>query len=168
MGGPLQALRIEYDKTSDCLILRRLNYKRFSFHGFGSFIWQARPEDVSISPSALEALKGRVGKESSMGDLAGADFSHNTTAVDKNQRGFILNYGYTGPYIEVPLMDVVVDYKTFEMLKTASVSNQEPEVSKEEQEDLLAWQQILEAEENGDDETIELLTKQYYSREEIP
>lgn len=162
-----KAIRVEYDQIQDCLVLRRLNYKRFSFHGFGSFIWQAKAEDISISSKALKALEGRIGKESSLGDLAGASFEFNDVAADKNQRGFIINYGYTGPYIEVPLEDVVIDYKTFEMIKSC-VEEKEPSVSKEEQEDLTAWQSLLEAEESGDEKMSEKIMKKFYSREEIP
>mgnify|MGYP007088034316 CR=1 FL=1 len=162
-----KAIRIEYDKIQDCIVLRRLNYKRFSFHGFGSFIWQAKPEDISVHPLALEALQKRVGKDSSLGDLAGASFDYNDTAADKNQRGFIVNYGYTGPTLEVPMEDVVIDMKTFEMFKKC-VEKSEPPVSKEETDDLNAWKSLMEAEKSGDEEMIELITKKFYSREEIP
>ena len=164
----MSAIRLDYDKTQDCLVLRRLNYKRFSFHGFGSFLWQVKKEDISLSPDALKALADRVGKESILGDMAGASFSHNEVAEDKNQRGHIIDYGFMGPYLEVPMEEVVIDLKFYELIKTVTPTKDEPPVTKVEQEDLEAWQKMMEAEESGDETLMDQIKEHFYSREEIP
>lgn len=162
------ALRLDYDSVQDCLILRRLNYKRFSFHGYGSFLWKPTAEEISLSPAALEALSKRIGKESDLGDMSGAGFNYNTTAADKKERGFVFDYGFTGPFLEVPMEEVIIDLKSFELLKTASISKSEPPVSKTEQEDLEAWQQMMDADEAMDESLMDKIRDKFYSREEIP
>ncbi len=51
-----RSLRIEYDKKEDEIILTTIDFDRFTEHGFGTFLENVDPPEVSISQAALDAL----------------------------------------------------------------------------------------------------------------
>jgi len=50
------SLKISYDKEKEEITLETLNPKRFTNYGFGTFLEDICPKEISISKSALEAL----------------------------------------------------------------------------------------------------------------
>lgn len=155
------AVRIETNKAGE-LLIKRIIYKRFSFHGFGSFIWKLKPEEISISPQAFKLLASRVGyKYSSMGDLAGLEFSFSDTQYDPKYNGFTMSYGFLGCELNVPVEDVLIDHDSFENLKQAIISE---DTLAFDSEDFARWENI----DKMSDEESQAMVKKFYERKHIP
>lgn len=158
------AVRIETN-NQDEIVVKRVNYNRFQFFGFGSFIWKTKPEEISISQKALDLLKQRVGKEyTSLGDLAGLDMSFNDSALKRKHRGFIFNYGFLGPELNIPLKDVLVDFKFYtEVLANANKSDKTLPIDVEDQK---RWDKINKLRGENKESSIErIINKHYQSKE---
>lgn len=159
------AIRLAVNDKKE-IIIKRINLSRFSFHGFGSFIWSVKPEEISISQEALDLLETRIGHQyTSMGDLAGLDLSHNTEARDHRCRGFNLNYGFLGYELEVPLEDVLIDRKFHEMLQRSAIEEREYEVGAEDKQQ---WDELIRLENAGDSKQSEQIYKTIYQKEFFP
>lgn len=156
----MAVIRLETNKDNTQIIIKRLNYDRFAFHGFGSFIWKLKPEEISISQEALDLIKTRVGRTyTSMGDLAGLDLNFNTVAADPRQHGFILSYGALAPKLRVPIEDVLIDYESFENLKKATLESKSPNF---DPVDLKLWIDMLKS---RNEKTQEEIINKYYQKE---
>ena len=139
----------------------RLDYKRFEFYGFGSFMWNYSPKEISVSSEALELIKTRVGDPySSMGDLAGLSFSHNTTQYNKKHNGYTLNYASLSFEIEVPIDDVVIDLASWDYLKNALI---EDKIYHPQEDEVLRW---TDFDKKNDAEQTTLINSFYNSRTE--
>lgn len=155
------AVRIEL-KDAETILVKRIKYERFSFHGFGSFIWKVNPEEISISQEALTLLETRIGSQyTSMGDLAGLDLSYSDTQHNKKYNGFTLNYGFLGCELDIPIEDVLIDYKSYENLLKAHISSDTLSV---DIEDAKRWKTI----ESTTDAQANKIVKQFYAKEVIP
>ena len=153
------AIRIETNEKEEILV-KRINYHRFEFHGSGSFIWKIQPEEISISQKALDLLKKRIGDQyTSLGDLAGLDLSYNTTQVNPKHNGMTLNYAFLGPELNIPLEDVLIDYDFYEMLKQSNISettlNKDPD-------DVKRWEEIEHLDKQDKSDEINKIIEKFY------
>lgn len=155
------AIRIEL-KDEQTILVKRINYDRFSFHGFGSFIWKLKPEEVSISQAALNLLETRLGSRyTSLGDLAGLDFSYSDHPQNQKYKGFHLSYGFLGCELDIPIEDVLIDSKSYANLLKSNISDQTLSV---DLEDLKRWKEI----EGATDAQANKIVKNFYAKEFIP
>lgn len=159
------AVRISTTKSGKIKV-KRINYERFSFHGFGSFIWQVKPSEISISPKALELLASRIGRQyTSMGDLAGLSLHHYDTQYDSRHNGYSLNYGFLGYELVVPLEDVIIDWKFYQMLETAVVEQVQHEF---DERDKAHWDEMIKLEAEGKQKESDNIYKEFYQKEFYP
>lgn len=146
---PKVRIEVVGDKT---IKATRLDYSRFEFYGFGSFMWNYNPKEISISEEALKLIKTRVGDPySSMGDLAGMDFSHHETQHNKKFNGYTFNYASLSFDIEVPIEDVVIDLDSWEHLKGALI---EDKTYLPQEEEVLRWDNFEDKTESEQDKII--------------
>ena len=153
------AVRIE-SNNKDEIVVKRIDYNRFEFHGFGSFVWKVQKDEISISQKAFDLLRTRVGdKYSSMGDLAGIDLSHNTTQYKEEYNGYTVNYAFLGPELSVPLEDVIIDLDFYEFLKDIPFTEDSPE---QDIADVSRWVEIERLEKTNQDKKVNKIIKEYY------
>lgn len=157
------AIRIETNEKNE-IFVKRIIYKRFSFHGFGSFIWKIKPEEISISQKALDLLKTRIGCQyTSLGDLSGLDLSNNTQQANSKHNGMTLNYSFLGPQLNIPIEDVIIDYDSYEMLKKATITEKTLD---QDPEDLKRWETIMQLDKENKQDKINKIIKEFYKTKE--
>lgn len=99
------------------IMIECLEPKRIEHHGFGTFFWNLRKEEIEITEEAKEKLKECINREySSIGDLFGFSIHYNTTAYDLRHRGLHLSYASLEAEILVPLEDITIDYEAYRRL----------------------------------------------------
>ena len=154
------AVRIETNDKNEILV-KRILYKRFSFHGFGSFIWGIKPEEISVSQKALDLLKKRIGhRYTSMGDLSGMSLDFNTQAADPKYRGMNFNYGYLGPKLKIPIEDVIIDRAGYEMLEKTTITDHTLD---QDPEDIERWENILKLDKENKDDEVNQIIEEFYT-----
>lgn len=99
------------------IMVECLDKKRIEQHGFGTFFWKLKKEEVEITKEAKQKLKECINREySSLGDLFGFSIHYNTAAYNSEHRGLYLNYASLENEILVPLEDITIDYEAYRRL----------------------------------------------------
>jgi hypothetical protein len=116
----LKAVRVRVLRSGKFKI-QTLQPKRRKIHGFGTFFWHIKEDEIDIDHKAVEALRACVNREySSLGDLFGFNMHDNQECADLELRGPYLAYSATGSDLTVPPEDVTIDLNCHRMLERAA------------------------------------------------
>lgn len=154
-------VRIETNNKNE-IVIKRTQYSRFEFYEVYSYTWNLDPKEISISQKALDLLKKRVGsKYTSLGDLAGLDLFYHTNNQIPSRVGYGLNYGFLGPKLNLPLNDVLIDSKFYQMLSSQAIISDQT-VAKDP-EDISRWVKILKLDKQKKDEEANQIITDFYT-----